>query len=97
MAMEGARAQPGSSLEEVSMSQRTGREQLPQEGTEQHDVHDIYETAAVGGRGGRHSCPCHDVKNLNSAEARLSKLVQPMLKVRPTVLHSAIWYMTDGQ
>lgn len=34
------------------MSQRTGREQLPQEGTEQHDVHDIYETAAVGGRGG---------------------------------------------
>lgn len=48
MAMEGARAQPGSSLEEVSMSQRTGREQLPQEGTEQHDVHDIYEIAAVG-------------------------------------------------
>lgn len=30
------------------MSQRTGREQLPQEGTEQHDVHDVYETTAVG-------------------------------------------------
>ena len=30
------------------MSQRTGRKQLPQEGTEQHDVHDVYETTAVG-------------------------------------------------
>lgn len=46
---------------------------------------------------GGHSCPCHNVKNLNSAEAQVSKLVQPMLKVRPTMLHSAIWHMTDGQ